>query len=129
MQLLRDCRGKVSRREDAEPGGGFKSGHRLADRRQVRKHRLPLVAGHAVGAQLSGAHLLGPGHQADEHQVDLPAEQIGERRRRSLVRHVQKVDAGHQLELLACEMERRADAADADRQLVRLRGAPAQSAP
>ena len=75
----------LRRREDAEPGRGLKSRHHFPDRRQVRKRRLPLVARHTIGTQLARANLLGPGHHADEHQVDLTAEQIREYLKNSVV--------------------------------------------
>ena len=39
-----------------------------------------------------------------EHHLHLPAEQIGERRRRAAIGHVDHVDAGHHLEQLAGHM-------------------------
>ena len=40
-----------------------------------------------------------------EHHLHLPGEQVGERRRRAAIRHVDHVDAGHHLEQLAGHMD------------------------
>ena len=83
----------------------LKSWDRLSDRRQVRKERMPLHAGHAVSAKFPRADLFGSCHQADEHEIDLGAQQVCQRRRGSLVRDVEQVDAGHLLEFFTGEME------------------------
>ena len=83
----------------------LKSWDRLSDRRQIRKERMPLHAGHAVSAEFPGADLFGSCHQADEHEIDLAAQQVGQRRRGPFVRDVEQVDAGHLLEFLSGEME------------------------
>ena len=73
----------------------LETGDDLGDRRHVREGGVPLRAGDAIGAQLPGANLRRPGDNTDEHQIDLAAEHIGERRRGSFIRHVKQSDAGH----------------------------------
>ena len=51
-----------------------------------------------------------PRHDA-EHDLELPADQIGKRERLAAVRDVDHVDAGHHLEQLAGDMERTPGAA------------------
>ena len=51
-----------------------------------------------------------PRHDA-EHNLELPADQIGKRERLAAVRDVDHVDAGHHLEQLAGDMERTPGAA------------------
>ena len=46
---------------------------------------------------------------AGEHDLHLSAEQIGKRRRRAAIGHVNHVDAGHHLEQLAGHMGAAAD--------------------
>ena len=40
-----------------------------------------------------------------EHDLHLPADQVGKRRRRAAIGHVHHVDAGHHLEQLAGDMD------------------------
>ena len=76
---------------------------------------------HAERAHLAALHLRQAGRHVGDHHVDLPAEQIVDRERIALVRHVQQLDAGHLLEHLAGHARRRAAAAEADLAGLRLR--------
>ena len=66
---------------------------------------MPLHAGHAVSAEFPRADLFGSCHQADEHEIDLPAQQVGQCRCGPFVRDVEQVDAGHLLEFFSGKME------------------------
>src|SRR5215475_7340311 len=78
--------GTLGPREYTEPCRRFEALHHLADCWQVGKQLLPLRAGDAIAAQLAGAHLRRAGDETYEHHVDLAAKQVGQRRRRALVR-------------------------------------------
>src|SRR5262249_12811766 len=106
IEFIGYCPGKVGWREHAEPCTGLKSGHGLSDRRKIRKEWLSLHARHTISAQFSRANLLGSRHQADEHEIDLPAQKIAQRRCRPLVRDIEQIHSGHLLEFFACKMQR-----------------------
>ena len=76
FSLLGNGTGEIGRREYAEPCAGFKSGDDLPDRGYLRKGWLPLYARHAIGAQFPRTDLLGSRDQADEHEIDLTAQQV-----------------------------------------------------
>ena len=85
------------------------SGKRLrARRRRDRKRTNP-----------AGPDVLDRRRQVVEHDLDLPAHQVGQRRHRAAVRHVQHVHPGHHLEHLAGDV---AGTSDSGRRHVELAG-------
>ena len=87
--------------------------HEFAHGRDVRQRLRARRGGHRQRAQLAGPDVLDRRGQAVEHDLHLPAEQIGQRRRRAAIGHVNHVDAGHHLEQLAGDMWPGSIAADA----------------
>ncbi len=81
--------------------------------------RLALVT--AIARRRPGFHVLPRGRHRDEHELHLPADRVDDRRSAALVRHVHHVDAGLQLEELARDVRRRADADGRVVELARVR--------
>ena len=84
--------------------------HKFGHGRDVRQRLRARRGGHRQRAQLAGLDVLDRRGQGDEHDLHLPAEQIGQRGRRAAIGHVDHVDAGHHLEQLAGHMVRASDA-------------------
>jgi len=61
---------------------------------------------HRQRAQLAGPDVLNRRALGGEVDLHLPAEQIGERGRRTTIRHMNHVDTGHDLKQLAGDMLR-----------------------
>ena len=80
--------------------------HEIAHGRNVRQRLRARRGGHRQRAQLAGPDVLDRRRHGGEHDLHLPAEQIGERGRRAAIGHVDHVDAGHHLEQLAGHMGR-----------------------
>ena len=78
--------------------------HEIANGRDVRQHLRARRGGHRQRAQLAGPDVLDRRGHGIEHDLHLPAEQIGQRGRRAAIGHVDHVDAGHHLEQLAGHM-------------------------
>ena len=71
---------KPSRAKYADPGCRFKACNHFADGRQIRKRMLSLRGGDAVGPQHSSSNLSRARDEADEHEIDLAAEHVGQPR-------------------------------------------------
>jgi hypothetical protein len=97
----------MGRGRPAGPGRRQKARHRLADGRHVRKRRRPLDAADAERVDGVGAGVRRDGLQALEHHVDVPGNQIVDRRGAAAIGHVHDLCAGHVFEHLAAEMTRR----------------------
>ena len=67
--------------------------------------------------------------QGVEHELNLTADQVGERRRAAAIGHVAGLDAGLQVQQLAGQMRQSAVAARAEQQVARLVPSPSRSAP
>ena len=102
---LRQSRGS----DQAGPGRCAIARHaRLRDGRQVRERRRSLVAAHRERPDLAGLGGAGNAIEALEHQIDVPGDQVVDRRRAAPVRHVLDLRAGHEFEQLAADMAGRA---------------------
>ena len=122
VETVDDIGRRFRRREEAVPGFRGIAGHTgLRDRRQLRKSRRALGGGDGDRAELAGLHQRCGAGDRREDDMDLAAEQVGDRGRRALVRHCRELDAGHVLEQFAGQMRRGARAIGAVGQLVRLR--------
>ena len=67
-----------------------------------------LVAAHRERPDLAGLGGAGDAVEALEHQIDVPGDQIVDRRRAAAIRHVLDLRPGHELEQLAADMAGRA---------------------
>ena len=105
IKLFNNLVWKLRRPEHAEPGLRLEARNDFANRRKIRKRRLPRRTRDPVGAQISGPHLSGAGDEADEHQIHLPTQYIRERRRRSLVGYIHNIHISHHLESIPGKME------------------------
>ena len=95
-----------SGRGEAVPAGDFEARKAaLGDGRQFRRERRALGRRHRQRLELAGGGERQARDRRRKHHVDLPAEEIGHRRRGALVGHVQKIDPRLPLEELAGEMD------------------------
>ncbi len=105
----------------AVPHGHVVAGHGLRDRRHLGKLRRALDGGNAERARAARADvgdLLG---QVGDHELHLPGDEIGRRRRAALVGHVHDLHAGHRLEELHAQVRGGADAGGAVGELAGIR--------
>ena len=112
-------------RHALRPGDAFKrrrliARQEIADRRQVRQRRRTGRRSHRQCANLPGLDERQRRRGQVEHDLNLSAHEIDQRRCVAAVRHVHQIDAGHHLEQLAGHMQRRADAARAHVDLARI---------
>jgi hypothetical protein len=77
--------------------------------------------GHRQRTHRAGLDGLDRFGQRTEHDLHLPADQVGERRRAAAIRHMQHVNMGHQLEQLAADMRHASAAARRHADLARVR--------
>ncbi len=96
--VLRRLRGNEGRRPhrhlEALQAGFLQGGH-------IAQQQLAIGARGGQRAQLAAHHERQRRADVAEHEVDLPAHQVGQRRRRALVRHRQQIGAGGGLEQFA----------------------------
>ncbi len=92
------------RRDDADPGSGFETRHRLRDGRNLRRERGALEARDAERADLTLLHLRPDVGHIVEHDIDVARKQVGQCRRAAAVWHVLHVGMCHQLEQFAREV-------------------------
>jgi len=78
----------------------------LGDRRHVGQVDQALARRHREQAQLAGLDRRLRRQQVDEHDLDLAAEQVLQRRRAALVGDVHQIDAGQGFEQLGRQVHR-----------------------
>ena len=118
VQLCHDRGRRPGRRQQAEPRCGFVARHAgFGDCRHVGQCRRALRRGDGQGAQLAGFDVADRRRHIVEHDRDVVAQQVIDGRRTALVGHVLDVDAGHLLEQFAGQVDRRAAARRAERDL------------
>ena len=88
--------------------GGDVARQRLGDRRNVGRRLRALGRGDAQPLQLAAPHLRQHRRHVGEHHLHRAGDQVVVGRAGALVGHMDDVDAGHGLEQLAAEMQRRA---------------------
>ena len=120
VELVDDFDRRVLRRGDAFERRRLVARQEFADRRQIRQRRRTGHRRHRQPANFSGLDERQRRRGQVEHDLDLSAHEIDQRRRVAAVRHVHQIDAGHHLEQLAGHMQRRADAARAHVDLARI---------
>src|SRR6516165_9253621 len=107
VELVDNFARRALGRGDAVPGGGLIPWQELPHRRQIRQRLRARRAGYRQRAQRAGSNMLHRARQNIEHDVYLTTDHVGERRRRAAIGHVNEIDAGHHLEKLAGNMDRR----------------------
>ena len=112
---------RAGRREQAVPRRDVEARQaRFGHRRQVGRERRARGGRHRQRLQLAGLDLRRGVGEVVEHELDVAGEQRLRRRRAALVRNVDDVGAGVDLEQLAGEMPGAAVAARTERQLARI---------
>ncbi len=107
-------------RADALPGAGLEAGDEIAHGRHLRQRLRARRGGHRQRAHLAGFDGLDRLGQGAEHHLHLSADEVGERRRASAIRHMEHVDASQQLEQLSPDMGRASAAARRHADLARI---------
>ena len=116
---LARCR---SRHRDPEPRAGLETLQALfVDSRHFGQHRHPFDAGHTQRAHAAASDVRQDRNERAEINLDMPGDDVDERRRRAFVRHMDHPDAGHGLEQFAGQVMRTADARRPVAQLIRVR--------
>ena len=111
LQKRNDRRRRLGRRENADPGIDLETGHAgLGHGRHIRRIGMALRGQDRDALGLPRLDVGQRGRRRIEKQIDAPGQQIGERQRRSAVRHVQHFRAGDRLERRADDMLAGADA-------------------
>ncbi len=102
MQAVDDRPRRAGRREDAEPDFGRVAGHAgLRDRRDIRQCGGAPRRGDRDRPQAAGLQMRHDVRHVVEAELHVAGQDVGDGGRRALVRHVQHVHAGHDLEHLA----------------------------
>ncbi len=114
VELGEDRLRRLRRRDHALPCRGVEARHAgVGKRRHVGQRREALFGRHRERAQFSGLDQRQRRTEIAEHQLDVAAHQIVERRRRAAIGHMGHLDAGHAGEQRRGQMMERADAAGA----------------
>ena len=102
--------GRAGGRHQAKPTEVLKTGKCLGRRGHVGQLFQTLQTGDRQPAQFALLHLADGSREIGRHKVDLPAQQIGERRAFAFVRHMHRINARYVHEVLARQMRLRAKA-------------------
>jgi hypothetical protein len=78
--------------------------HKIADRRDIGQGLYPSGGRHSQGAQPAGPDLLDRGNREIEHDLDLSADEVGDRWPASAIVHRKQVEPRHFLEEFSIKM-------------------------
>ena len=93
VELVDDLGRRVLRCADAEPGARLVARHELAHGREVWQRLRARRGGYCERAQRASPDVLDRRRSAGEHDLHLPAEQIGKRGPAAAIGHMNHVDA------------------------------------
>ena len=109
------------RRHQAEPDAGIEIGHAgFRHRRQVGQNAWTRTCRRCERCELAGRDLAEHGGSRRKHHHGAAGDEIGDRLRTALIRHVDELDAGALREQFGREMRRGADARRGIKHLARL---------
>src|SRR5215510_11988398 len=93
VEPIDDLGGRVVGRAHAKPGARLIARHEVAHGRDVGQRLQARSGGYSQRPQLAGLDVLDNTNWRYEHELDLPGDQIGDRRRRAAIGHMDHVDA------------------------------------
>src|SRR5262245_3129469 len=110
IELVNNVGGRVLGRADAEPLARLIARHEFSHNWDARQRLRACRGRYRERAQPASPDILDRCDSAGEHDLHLPAEQIGQRGPAAAIRHMDHVDPGHHLEQLARYMWAASDA-------------------